>query len=78
MHLHLQLYHVQVGPLALQYTARSTSLVVQQDMVMWVRKHNQLLAGPNGSLQEAFTNLAAQVQEGQAAPEAVQGSVMLL
>lgn len=43
-------------------------------MVLWVRRHNEVLAGPNGSLQAAFNSLAAEVQEGQAAPESVQGS----
>lgn len=43
-------------------------------MVAWVRKHNQLLAGPNGSLQDAFHSLAAEMQEAQAAPQSVQGS----
>ena len=46
-------------------------------MVLWVRRHNEVLAGPNGSLQAAFNSLAAEVQEGQAAPESAQGSAAL-
>ena len=49
-----------------------------QDLMSWMKTHNALLTGPQGSLQEALFDVCGEVEEHQGAPQTVPGSVNTL
>ena len=44
-----------------------------QDLVMWMKKHNPLLRGPEGSVREAFAELCGGIEDEQAAAQTLPG-----
>ncbi len=44
-----------------------------QDLVMWMKKHNPLLRGPEGSVREAFAVLCGGIEDEQAAAQTLPG-----
>lgn len=46
---------------------------VTQDLVMWMKKHNALLRGPEGSVWEAFAELCGGIEDEQAAAQTLPG-----
>ena len=51
----------------------SVQLFLLQDLVMWMKRHNDLLRGPEGSVQDAFAEVCAVIEEDQAASQTVPG-----
>ena len=55
------------------HVAQPTVCQSLQDLVMWMKKHNLLLRGPEGSVREAFAELCGGIEDEQAAAQTLPG-----